>query len=140
MLFVTRSRGLVVFLVGMFVGMFVACGPSIPRAQLLSELADAAAASVSDAEASARHSRIVQAAVDGDALLGLRRFEVEQTLGRGDVCSRHPRCGRLGFETDDWLYHVGAMGEGYGGPVPLLIVGFDRHGVATRVWNLRTHE
>ena len=118
----------------------VACGPSIPREQLLTDLAQAVAEPVSDAEASARHSRIVQAAVDGDALRGLRRFEVEEKLGRGDVCSRHPRCGELGYEADDWLYHVGAMGDGYGGPVPLLIVGFNREGVVTSVWNLRTHE
>jgi hypothetical protein len=121
-------------------GFVLACGPSIPREQLLDDLARAVAAPVSDADQSAQHSRTVQAAVDGDALLGLRRFEVEEKLGRGDDCSRHPRCGELGFSSDDWLYHVGAMGDGYGGPVPMLIVGFDREGVASRVWNLRTHE
>lgn len=118
----------------------IACGPSVPREQLLDDLVSAVSAPVSDADASARHSRIVQAAVDGDALLGMRRFEVEEKLGRGEVCSRHPRCGELGFSSDDWFYHVGAMGEGYGGPVPQLIVGFDREGTADRVWNLRTHD
>ncbi|MCB9598760.1 MAG: hypothetical protein H6720_00110 [Sandaracinus sp.] len=118
----------------------LACGPSIPKEQLLDDLARAVEAPVADAEGSAQHSRVVQAAVDGDALLGLRRAEVEAEIGRGDECSRHARCDELGFESDDWFYHVGAMGGGYGGQVPLLIVGFDRAGTVIKVWNLRTHE
>lgn len=87
----------------------------------------------------AANSRSVQAAVDGDALMRLHRHEVEERLGRGEPCSRHPRCGENGFSSDDWFYPVGAQAEGYAGAVPLLIVGFDREGVVTRVWNLRMH-
>ena len=121
--------------------LLVACGggPQVPPDQLLAELARARETPVSSGEESATHSRLVQDVVDADALQDLRRFEVEEKIGRGEPCSRHPRCGQLGFQADDWFYPIGAMGEGYGGPVPLLIVGFDRHGAVDRVWTLRTH-
>ncbi len=125
----------------LLIALVVACGgPSIPRERLLANLRDALDEPVEDAEAADRHSRAVQQVVDADALQGLRRFEVQERLGRGDPCSRHPRCAELGFEPDDWFYGVGALGGGYPGPVPSLIVGFDHHGVVVRVWNLRLHE
>ncbi|MBX3248395.1 MAG: hypothetical protein KF901_14545 [Myxococcales bacterium] len=117
----------------------LACGPTIPREQLLDDLAAAVSRPVSTSDQSAEHSRVVEAAVEGDALQRMRRHDVQAKLGRGSDCSRHPRCVELGFAASDWVYHVGAMGEGYGGPVPLLIVGFDREGNVDRVWNLRTH-
>ncbi|MEM9075198.1 MAG: hypothetical protein AAGE52_42260 [Myxococcota bacterium] len=119
--------------------LLVACGPTIPRETLVTNLRSAMEAPVNTQEEAAQHSRVVQDAVDGDALQGLRRFEVEEKLGRGDACSRHPRCGELGFDSDDWFYNVGALGEGFPGPVPSLIVGFDRRGVVVRVWNLQLH-
>ena len=94
---------------------------------------------VDDADESARFSQRVQEVVESDALQNMSRPEVQELLGRGDPCSRHPRCMDNGFENDDWFYDVGALGEGYPGPVPLLIVGFDREGKVVRVWNLRTH-
>lgn len=123
-------------------GLASACGgaPSVPPETLVANLGRAMDAPVASAEESAANSRLVEDTVDADALAGMRRFEVEEKLGRGDPCSRHPRCGQLGFESDDLFYAVGGLGEGFGGPVPLLIVGFDREGRVVRVWNLRTHE
>jgi len=119
----------------------VAGGPTVPREQLLGSLREAMETPVSSAEDAAHHSRVTMDAVEGDALYGMRRHEVQDVLGRGDPCSRHPQCAEHGFEGDDWFYLVGQMGEsGYGGPVPVLIVGFDHHGQATRVWYQRTHE
>ncbi|MAQ14839.1 MAG: hypothetical protein CMN30_08590 [Sandaracinus sp.] len=117
----------------------VACGPSIPPEQTLRNLQEVMNEPVDDADESARFSQRVQEVVESDALQNMSRPEVQELLGRGDPCSRHPRCMDNGFENDDWFYDVGALGEGYPGPVPLLIVGFDREGKVVRVWNLRTH-
>lgn len=116
-----------------------ACGPSIPPAQTLQSLSAVMNEPVDDADESAEVSQTVQQAVESDALMDMTRLEVEEVIGRGDPCSRHPRCMEDDFDGDDWFYDVGALGEGYPGPVPILIVGFDREGKVVRVWNLRTH-
>ena len=117
----------------------VACGPSIPPEQTLRTLQSAMNEPVDDADESARVSQQVQDVVESDALMNMSRVEVEEAIGRGDPCSRHPRCMDNEFDGDDWFYDVGALGEGYPGPVPILIVGFDNEGRVVRVWNLRTH-
>jgi len=119
--------------------LLLGCGPAIPPAQTLASLAEVMNEPVSDAEESARNSRRVQAVVESDSLMNRSRLEVEELIGRGDPCSRHPRCMDNDFDGDDWFYSVGAIGEGYPGPVPILIVGFDREGKVVKVWNLRTH-
>jgi hypothetical protein len=117
-----------------------ACGgPSLPREEHWSRLGAAINASVASPAQSAEHSRVVQAVVDDGALDDLSRAEVEAHIGRGDDCSRHPRCAELGFEPDDWYYAVGRLGDGASGNLPALIVGFDRTGRVAQVWNLRTH-
>ena len=116
-----------------------ACGPSIPPAQTLGNLRAVMEEPVDDADESAVASQRVQEVVESDALQNMSRVEVQEAIGRGDPCSRHPRCMENGFDGDDWFYDVGALGEGYPGPVPILIVGFDREGKVVRVWNLRTH-
>ncbi len=121
-------------------GAALACGPSIPRETLRANLQTAMEAQHDSAEASAASSRHVQEAVDGLALSGMRRHEVETLLGRGEPCSRHARCAEAGYESDDWYYEVGTATGGYAGPSPALIVGFSREGVVNSVWNLRTHE
>lgn len=117
----------------------LACGPSIPPAQTLASLAAVMEEPVDDADESARFSQKVQQVVESDALMNMSRPEVEAAIGRGDPCSRHPRCMDNEFDGDDWFYDVGALGQGYPGPVPILIVGFDREGKVVKVWNLRTH-
>ena len=120
-------------------GFVAGCGPSIPPAQTLQSLSEVMNEPVDDADESAQVSRQVQQAVESDALMDMTRPEVEEAIGRGDPCSRHPRCMENDFDGDDWFYDVGALGEGYPGPVPILIEGFDREGKVVRVWNLRTH-
>lgn len=118
-----------------------ACGsvPSVPREQSLQELRTAIESRVTSPEASADSSRLVHQIADDDVLQNIRRHELEEAIGRGDTCSRHPRCADQGFDSGDWFYSVGQADEGYAGPVPELIVGFSREGRVDRVWNLRTH-
>lgn len=117
----------------------VACGPPVDRAATLAELKQAIDRPIASSDESAENSRVVQRVVDGDVLLEMNRLEVEEAIGQGDPCSRHPRCAELDFQGDDWFYTVGQMGEGRTGALPLLIVGFDTSGRVVRVWHLFTH-
>ncbi len=112
---------------------------NIPPTQLFAEFKQAVARPLASREQSAENSRVAERLADSDALQGKTRTEVEEAIGRGDDCSRHPNCAEAGFEGDDWFYQVGEVGEGDSGAIPQLIVGFDRSGHVTRVWNLRTH-
>lgn len=118
-----------------------ACGglPSVPREQSLQELRVAIESRVTSADLAAQNSRLVERIADEDVLQNIRRFELEEAIGRGDACSRHPRCAEQDFDSNAWFYAVGQADGGYAGPVPELIVGFSREGRVNRVWNLRTH-
>lgn len=113
------------------------CGAGVPPEQLLANLRQAIDGEVGDTIASAAHSRAVEQALDENALNGLRRDEVQERLGRGEPCSRHPRCAEHDFHDNDWFYQVGHPGPGFGSTLPLLIVGFDRAGRVERTWSLR---
>lgn len=115
-------------------------GASVDREAHLRRLSDAIQAPVSSPDEAAENSRLVQQVVEEGLLEEMTRDEVSAAIGRGDDCSRHPRCAENGFEDDDWFYTVGTMGDGSAGVVPILIVGFDRFGKVTRTWNLRVHE
>ena len=118
------------------------CGglPSVPREESLEELRVAIETPVSSSEVSAQNSRLVERIADEDVIQNMRRSELEEAIGRGDTCSRHPHCGENGFDANAWFYAVGQASDGYAGAVPELIVGFSREGRVDRVWNLRTHE
>lgn len=118
----------------------VGCGgASINRDESLRRLSDAIQAPVSSPEEAQENSKLVEQIVQEGLLEDMTREEVSSAIGRGDDCSRHPRCAENEFEDDDWFYNVGQMGEGSAGMVPALIVGFDRFGKVTRTWNLRVH-
>ena len=117
-----------------------ACGgASRGGTDLLPQLRSAMGQPVDSLEQSKAHSRLVEDALEGNALSGMDRAEVQAAIGRGDECSRHPRCAEQGFQNDDWYYDVGTLGAG-GAQLPVLIVGFDHTGHVTRTWNLRTDE
>ena len=103
----------------------------------LAKLRSALTTPVSSAEQNAQNSQLVEDVANSDLLLGLTRDQLADQLGRGEACSQHALCGEQGFEDDDWYYEVGQMGEGYTRIRPALIVGFDRFGKSTRVYNLR---
>lgn len=117
-----------------------ACG-AVPmsREEALPQLRAAIDKSLSTPEDSQENSRLVEKILDDNVLDEMFRHEVEEAIGRGDPCSRHPRCAENGFDDNDWFYTVGQMGEGRTGAVPVLIVGFDTSGRVVRTWNLRTH-
>ncbi|MFW5875818.1 MAG: hypothetical protein ACOCXM_03715 [Myxococcota bacterium] len=106
------------------------------RDNLLSDLKGAMARPVDGKERSRAHSSLVEDVVETDLLQGMSRGQVAEAIGRGEPCSRHPRCDELGFEGNDWFYHVGPS---RGARSPILIVGFDRTGHVVRTWNLKTH-
>jgi outer membrane protein assembly factor BamE (lipoprotein component of BamABCDE complex) len=113
-------------------------GATATRAQL-PELRQAIDEPVESKEANEEHSRLVEAVAEDGVLDGMSRSEVQSALGRGDPCSRHPKCAENGFDGNDWYYSVGRMGEGGPSVRPVLIVGFDRTGQVDRTWNLRVH-
>jgi hypothetical protein len=116
------------------------CGGGTTQARkLFPELKQAIRQPVQSPEDNAEHSRMVQKIAEEDALYGMTRSEVEEAIGRGDPCSRHPKCAEAGFDGDDWYYTVGQMGSAKVMQRPILIVGFDRFGQVDRTWNLRTH-
>lgn len=130
-----------------FIGFLLALALTLPlvgcttmggesRGNLLSDLHSAMARPVDSKERSRAHSSLVEDVVEADLLQNMSRAQVAEAIGRGDPCSRHPRCGKLGFKGNDWFYHVGSSG---GARSPILIVGFDRTGHVVRTWNLKTH-
>lgn len=134
----THTRATLVLALGLCA---TACGgAAVNHEQVLADLHQAIQAPVGDEETNLSHSRLVDVALDGAVLDDKHRVEVQELIGRGDPCSRHPRCGALGFNVDDWFYTVGVAADGYPEHLPILIVGFDRQGRVDRTWNLRTHE
>ena len=118
----------------------VGCGgASVNHDESLRRLSDAIQAPVSSPEEAQQNSNLTELVVEEGMLEDMTREEVSERIGRGDDCSRHPRCAENGFEADDWFYTVGQMGEGSAGAMPILIVGFDRFGKVVRTWNLRVH-
>ncbi|MBW2463482.1 MAG: hypothetical protein JRH11_17660 [Deltaproteobacteria bacterium] len=115
------------------------CGATMSREEGLPQLRAAIERDISSPEESQENSRLVEAILDNTLLHGMFRAEVEEAIGRGDQCSRHPRCQEHGYDGNDWFYTVGQMGDGRTGALPILIVGFDTSGRVTKTWNLRTH-
>ena len=127
------------FLVLSLLAVSIGCGgPQRPAGETLSELATAIRTPVMDAQQSDDNSRFVERLVEDGTLQGMRRFEVEEAIGRGEPCSRHARCAEQGFAGNDLFYMVGASGT-FSGALPQLIIGFGREGRVNSVWNLRTH-
>jgi hypothetical protein len=115
---------------------FACGGPQDSGAYLLGNLKDAMERPVETEERSLRHSRLVQDVAEADLLANKTRLEVQEAIGRGEPCSRHPQCQERGFDPNDWFYQVGREGPA---KIPLLIVGFDHTGHVNRTWYLKTH-
>jgi hypothetical protein len=111
----------------------------VDRESTLARLKQAIGTQLSEPEQSAEYSRLVETVIENELLDDMLRSEVEATIGRGDPCSRHPRCMENNFDPGDWFYTVGIPGESHVGTPPLLIVGFDQSGRVVQTWNLRTH-
>ena len=80
------------------------------------------------------HNQLVEDVRDGNVLDGMRRFEVEQALGRGQECGTRPLCADHDLDPNDWIYEVGRReGVPWG---PTIVVGFGRQGIVDRVYTL----
>ncbi len=114
-----------------------ACTKAPSAQETLPKLRAAIQSPVDSAEQNAQNSTLVDLVSSEKQLHGLTRSEVEQQLGRGDPCSRHPVCGERGFFGEDWHYEIGQLGGGYVRARPELIVGFNRFGKVERTFVLR---
>jgi hypothetical protein len=114
-----------------------ACAKRPTAQETLPQLRDALETPVSSAEQNKQHSALAELVSEEKHLQGLTRVEVEQKLGRGEDCGRHPICGERGFDDSDWYYEVGTQGESYVRYRPALIVGFNRFGKVERTFVLR---
>lgn len=80
------------------------------------------------------HNQLVEDVRDGNVFDGMRRFEVEEALGRGTECGPRPICSEHGFQPTDWIYEVGRRdGVPWG---PTMVIGFDRQGIVEHVYTL----
>jgi hypothetical protein len=117
-----------------------ACAKKPTAQETLPQLKAAIAAPVSSPEQNREHSELARLVSEEGYLEGLTRDEVAAKIGPGDRCSRHPRCGEQGFESDDWYYEVGSADTGpqpiYVRYRPVLIVGFNRFGKVQRTYVL----
>jgi hypothetical protein len=115
----------------------VACGPAGPGAQeTLPRLKNALSEPVSTPEQNKQHSDLAVTISEEKHLHGRTRLEVEEKVGKGDLCNNHPICKERGFYEDDWYYEVGTEGSSYVRHRPALIVGFNRFGKVERTFVL----
>jgi len=111
-------------------------GPSVDREGTLARLRAAITEEVppGDTATLEDHNQIVEQVRDADLLDGMRRFEVEEALGRGQECGDRALCAEHDFRPTAWVYEVGRRdGLPWG---PTIIVGFDRQGIVTDVYTL----
>jgi hypothetical protein len=85
-----------------------------------------------------QHSRALLEVADSGALNGLSQLELREAIGAGSAC-RAEICGQNGFGESDWYYEVGVAESDEIKQLPVLIIGFDPRGRATRIWTLKTH-
>jgi hypothetical protein len=111
-----------------------ACAASAPP-DTLPRLRDAIQTEVRSPAQNAEHSRLAKLASANKLLHGLTREEVEERLGKGELCTQHPVCHERGFYQNDLYYEVGKPGT-YVRYRPSLIVGFDDWGKVGRTFVL----
>jgi hypothetical protein len=104
-----------------------------------SKLADAIREPVASRDQRDEHSRVLVAAIDHDAIVGLTSDQVQAAFGPGEPCSGQALCAEQGFSGDDLYYAVGQPTDDKLKQLPVLIVGFDTHGTVKRVYTLKTH-
>jgi hypothetical protein len=122
-----------------FVVYACAAGPSAQ--ETLPKLKLAISSDVSSAAQNAENSALAEQVSQGKHLHGLTRVEVDERIGAGEPCARHPICAERGFDAEDRYYEIGrAAGEGYVRYRPALILGFSRFGKVERTFLLRAQD
>jgi len=116
-----------------------ACASGPGAQETLPKLRAAIASEVTSAEQNADHSALVEQVSQARHLHGLTRSELEDRIGPGEPCARHPVCSERGFESDDRYYEIGRPSESYVVRYrPALLVGINRFGKVERTFVLRT--
>lgn len=116
----------------------VACARGPSAQETLPRLKAALDREVDSPEQNAANSALAEQVSERRHLHGLTRTEVEEALGPGEPCSRHPLCEERGFDPSDRYYEVGREGAGHSVRYrPALIVGFSRFGKVERTFVLR---
>ena len=95
--------------------------------------------SVTTREQRDEQSRLLLREVEEAQLERLTLSEIQAALGHGNSCRVSDLCAAQGFGPDDWYYPIGQIGDEKIKQLPTLIIGFDPHGRAARVFTLRTH-
>jgi hypothetical protein len=95
--------------------------------------------SVATREQRDEQSRLLLREVDQAQLERLTLSEIQAALGHGNSCKVSDLCEAQGFAADDWYYPIGQIADEKIKQLPTLIIGFDQHGRAVRVFTLKTH-
>ena len=114
--------------VGFLATVLVACGARPDPHRSLERLIHAARTPVTDTARRTEANNALRDAVESGALEGKFRDEVDEILGRGNVCSAHPDCLQRGFEPDDRVYGIGTDPAAGVARLPLLFVHSDGSG------------
>lgn len=83
-------------------------------------------------------SRLLADAAEQGGLDMLSREEIRAAIGKGQAC-RVELCSEHGFLESDWYYEIGEATGDKVKQLPVLVVGFDHHDRAARIWTLTTH-
>jgi hypothetical protein len=83
-------------------------------------------------------SRLLADAAEQGGMEMLSRDEIRAAFGKGQAC-RVELCEKNGFGESDWYYEIGEATDDEVKQLPVLIVGFDHHDRAARIWTLTTH-
>lgn len=115
----------------------ISCGPPPRSAQeTLPQLKAALHEPVSTPEQNKQNSELAVEVSEHLHLQGMTRLTLEEKLGKGSPCGKHPICRERGFFDDDWYYEIGTEGTQYLRHRPALIVGFNRFGKVERTFVL----
>jgi hypothetical protein len=127
---------------GLAAGLAASCATTQPdpaAKEWRAKLSDAIREPVASRDQRDEHSRVLIAAIDHDAIVGLTSDQVQAAFGPGEPCSGQALCAEQGFSGDDLYYAIGQPKDDKVKQLPALIVGFDTHGTVKRIYTLKTH-
>ena len=111
------------------------CGPAADHTATLQHLRAAIDEPIASEETAEQHNQLVEVVVREGALEGLRQFEVQERIGRGEECGLRAVCRDHDFRPTDWVYDVGRNATDPELPAgPTLLVGFDSAGIVDNAY------
>jgi hypothetical protein len=134
-----RTRIAISLLLGLVAAGCAKAGPDPAAGEYRERLRAAMEVEVKDRVTRDDNSRVLVEAVEHDALEGLNLGEVQAAFGQGLSCASNTLCAAQGFTSDDLWFPIGQRSGHEPKQLPILIVGFDTHGLVKRVYTLKTH-